>query len=237
MQRLKNIEDNLSGNDGDKCGNNNKKVGLFKIIKDIKNKGVKISDDNEGIKEIRHYIQELKNKGVKVCNYDEMTKEIKNHTQSLKDEGIRATIDDDQVNDFIHKILKGITLENSASTDFTLGDLDTEEFLKKCGNKPLKTYYTDKYGKHDISTDAIHNDFNDYVTKIITEDEFLERFNVIINKFDAFSEAQRKKKTGAMGSNQKKLLKYGDRLKKIVENMTFNPTEHSESSSGRGLKI
>ena len=59
LQRLKNIEDNLSGNDGDKGGNNNKKVGLFKIIKDIKNKGVKISDDNEGIKEIRHYIQEL----------------------------------------------------------------------------------------------------------------------------------------------------------------------------------
>ena len=40
MQRLKNIEDNLNSNDdGD---NGNRKVGIFQIIKDIKDQGIKI---------------------------------------------------------------------------------------------------------------------------------------------------------------------------------------------------
>ena len=47
----------------------------------------------------------------------------------------------------------------------------------------------------------------------------------------------KEKKKGAIGPNQKKVLKYGDKLKKIVEEMDFNPTKHSKSLSGSGLKI
>ena len=46
LQRLKNIEDNLNSNDDD---NGNGKVGIFQIIKDIKDKGIKISNDDEAI--------------------------------------------------------------------------------------------------------------------------------------------------------------------------------------------
>ena len=46
LQRLKNIEDNLNSND-DYDDNGNRKVGIFQIIKDIKDKGIKISNDDE----------------------------------------------------------------------------------------------------------------------------------------------------------------------------------------------
>ena len=53
LQRLKNIEDNLHSNDDD---NDNGKVGIFQIIKDIKDKGIKLSNDDEAIREIREHI-------------------------------------------------------------------------------------------------------------------------------------------------------------------------------------
>ena len=85
LLRLKNIEDNFNVNDDD---NDNKKVGIFQIIKDIKGKGIKISNDDEAIREIREHIQNLRNKGVRVNNFDEMSNEIRDHIQNLKDEGI-----------------------------------------------------------------------------------------------------------------------------------------------------
>ena len=42
FKRLKNIEDNLSGNDNDDNDNKGNEVGLFKILKDIKNKGLRL---------------------------------------------------------------------------------------------------------------------------------------------------------------------------------------------------
>ena len=59
FKRLKNIEDNLVEVDDDK-------VGIFKIIKHITDKGIKIHNDNEAIREIRERIKELKDDGVKV---------------------------------------------------------------------------------------------------------------------------------------------------------------------------
>ena len=51
FQRLKNIEDNLnSNNDNDNDNDNdidNGKVGILQIIKDIKDKGIKISNDDD----------------------------------------------------------------------------------------------------------------------------------------------------------------------------------------------
>ena len=105
LQRLKNIEDNLNSNDGD---NNNGKVGIFQIIKDIEDKGIKISNDDEAIREIREHIQNLRNEDVRVNNFDEISREIRDHIQNLKDEGIDVNIKNDQVNDLVNKILKGI---------------------------------------------------------------------------------------------------------------------------------
>ena len=67
-----------------------------------------------------------------------------------------------------------------------------------------------------------------YVNKTITGDEFLQICYVFINVFDKFSKAMNKKKLGAKGPNQKTLLNYGNKLKKVIEKC-FNP-------SGAGLK-
>ena len=64
FQRLKNIEDNLNSNDDN--DNDNIKVGIFQITNNIKDKGIKISNDDEAIREIREHIQNLRNKGVRV---------------------------------------------------------------------------------------------------------------------------------------------------------------------------
>ena len=108
LQRLKNIEDNLNSNDDD---NGNGKVGIFQIIKDIKDKGIKISNDDEAIREIREHIQNLRNECVRVTNFDEISREIRDHIQNLKDEGIDVNINDYQVNDLVNKILKDIKKE------------------------------------------------------------------------------------------------------------------------------
>ena len=73
VKRLKNIEDNLVEVD-----ENNNKVGIFRIIKDIKD------NDDEAIREIRELIKELIDDGVKVNNFNEMEKEIMEHIKNLK---------------------------------------------------------------------------------------------------------------------------------------------------------
>ena len=140
MQRLKNIEDNLNSNDDD---NGKGKVGIFQIIKDIKDKGIKINDNDEAIREIREHMQNLRNEGVEVHNLDETSREIKDHIQNLKDEGIDVNTNDYQVKYFLDEIFKGIrkrdlTLEDSISEDSISEDLtpqnlvpqDVKSFLK-----------------------------------------------------------------------------------------------------------
>ena len=80
FQRLKNIEDNLNSNDDDNH-NDNGKVHIFQIKKDIKDKGIKINNDDEAIREFREHIQNLRKKGVRVNNFDEVSKEIRDHIQ------------------------------------------------------------------------------------------------------------------------------------------------------------
>ena len=116
LQRLKNIEDNLNSNDNNDNGNTN--VGIFQIIKDIKHKGIKISNDDEAIREIREHIQNLRNKGVRVNNFDEISREIREHIQNLKDEDTDVSINNGQVNDLVNKILKGIDKRDSGLTKF-----------------------------------------------------------------------------------------------------------------------
>ena len=135
LQRLKNIEDNLNSYDDD-GDSGNKKVGIFKIIKDIKDKGIKISNNDEAIREIREHIQNLRNEGVRVNNFDEISKKIRDHIQDLKYEGIDVNINNDQVNDLVYKILKGIgkidsTSKDSISEDSTPQDLALKSFFIK----------------------------------------------------------------------------------------------------------
>ena len=74
FKRLKNIEDNLVESDA-----NDNKVSIFRIIKDIKDKGIKIDNDDEAIREIRERIKELIDDGAKVNNFNEMKEEIMEH--------------------------------------------------------------------------------------------------------------------------------------------------------------
>ena len=120
MQRLKNIEDNRNSNDNN--DNGNRKVGIFQLIKDIKDKGIKISNDDEAIREIREHIQNLRNEGITVNNFDEISKEIRDPIQNLKDKGINVNINNDQVNDLVYKILKGIGKIDSTPQDLAPQD-------------------------------------------------------------------------------------------------------------------
>ena len=53
LQRLKTFKDNLNSND-DNDDNGNRKVGIFQIIKDIKDKGIKISNDDEALEKLEN---------------------------------------------------------------------------------------------------------------------------------------------------------------------------------------
>ena len=79
FKRSENIEDNLV-----EVGDNDNKEGIFRIIKDIKDRGIKIDNDDEAVREIRERIKELIDDGAKVNNFDEMKKEIIDHVKKIK---------------------------------------------------------------------------------------------------------------------------------------------------------
>ena len=96
--------------------------------------------------------------------------------------------------------------------------------------EPIKTYYSsDIFGNHNTDTKKINEALINYNDGTITQDKFLQIYNVFINDFDKFSKVTKKKQPGARGPNQKKLLDYGNELKKVI-GKSFNP-------SGSGLKI
>ena len=180
LQRLKKIKDNLNSNDNN--DNGNRKVGTFQIIKDINDKGIKISNDDEAIREIREQIQNLRNEGVRVNNFDEISKEIRDHIQNLKDEGIDVNINNDQVNDLVDKILKkeksickrDSTPEDSIPRDLTQKNLNIKIFLL-INKEPIKTYYrSDIFGSRNIDTKNINEALINYNEGTITQDKFLQ---------------------------------------------------------------
>ena len=96
--------------------------------------------------------------------------------------------------------------------------------------EPIKTYYSsDIFGNHNIDTKNINEALINCNDGTITQDKFLQIYNVFINDFDKFSKIIKKNQVGARGPNQKKLLDCGNELKKVIEK-SFNP-------SGSGLKI
>ena len=194
MQRLKNIEDNLNSNDNN--DNGNRKVGIFQIIKDIKDKGIKISNDDEAIREIREHIQNLRNKSIRVNNFDEISREIREHIQNLKDEGIDVNIINDHVNDLVNKILKGIGKGNSDPEDSDSEDLPSqnlESFFEKYKNKTIKTFYKNFGKKYNIDTYEINNGIKDYNDEIISKYDFSQKYNTFIDDFNEFEKTQEKK--------------------------------------------
>ena len=57
-----------------------------------------------------------------------MGEEIRDHIQNLKDEGINVNIKNDQVNDLVNKILKGINKRDLASEYSTSQDSGIKSF-------------------------------------------------------------------------------------------------------------
>ena len=110
----------------------------MKIIKNIKDKGIKISNDDEALIEIREHIQNLRNESVRVNNFDEISREIRDHIQNLKDEVIDVNVNNDQVNDLVDKIFKGIGKRDSTSEDSTPKNVNIKIFLL-IYKEPIKT--------------------------------------------------------------------------------------------------
>ena len=136
FKRLKNIEHNLVEAD-----DNDNKVGIFKIIKDIKDRGIKINNDDEAAREIRERIKELIDDRVKVNNFDEMKKEIIEHVKNLKDQGANVEVDEDQINDLIHKIL------DRKYEKKTHIESEIDKFLQKYGDKTISISYGEDKNK------------------------------------------------------------------------------------------
>ena len=198
-----------------------------------------MSNDDEAIRKIREHIQNLRNEGVRVNNLDELGEEIRDHIQNLKEEGIDVNINNYQVNDLVNNILKGIGKKDSASES---KDLDPEDlppqnlksFSKRYENESIKTFYKNFGKRYDIDTDEINNDIKDYINGIIFEYDFSQKYNTFIDDFNEFEKTQEKKNKGAIGSEQKRLLKYGKELKKIIEKIS---STSSGSKSGKRLNI
>ena len=100
FKRLKNIEDNFVEVD-----DNGNKVGIFRIIEDITDRGIKIDVDDEAVIEIRERVKELIDDGVKVNNFDEMKKEIIDHVKKLEEQGANIKVEEDQINDWVKKYM------------------------------------------------------------------------------------------------------------------------------------
>ena len=143
LQRLKSVEDNLNSNDGDDNGNG--KVEVFQIIKDIKDKGIKSSNEDEAIREIREHIQNLRKEDVRVNNFDEISREISDNIQNLKDESIDVNINNDQVNDLVNKILKGISKRDSTSEDSDSEDSASEDSASEDSTPQDLNSFSKKY--------------------------------------------------------------------------------------------
>ena len=140
FKRLKNFEDNLVEVD-----DNDNKVGIFRIIKDIKDRGIKIGNDDEAVREIRERIKELIDDGVKVNNFDEMKKEIIDHLKKLKEQGADVKVDEGQISDLINKMFN----EKYEKNIYIESEID--KFLEKYGDKNIYI----SYDKNKFNTEEI----------------------------------------------------------------------------------
>ena len=204
FKRLKNIKDNLVEDD-----DNDNKVGTFRIIKDIKDKGIKIDNDDEAIREIRERIKELIDNGVKVNNFNEMKEEIMEHIKNLKEQGINVMVDEDQINDLINKISDKKDEKNKYI------DFETDKFLHKYRYKNIYIRYNKNKNKFD--TEEITKSLKKLRNKLIIFSKFNEEYNKFLDNVIKFQYYKSEKEPGSVSPNQKKMRRYGKSLKYIAD--------------------
>ena len=201
FKQLKNIEDNLVEVD-----DNDNKVDIFRIIKDIKDEGIKIDNDDEAVREIRERIKELIDDGVKVNNFNEMKEEIMEHIKNLKEQGINVGVNEDQINDLIDKISDKKDEKNKYI------DSEIDKFLKNYGDKNIYIRYDKNKNKFDTeeitkSLDRLHN-------KLINFCEFNEEYNKFMDNVLKFEYYKSEKEPGSVSTNQKKNEKICKKFKR-----------------------
>ena len=225
FKRLKNIEDNLVEVD-----DNDNKVGIFRIIKDIKGRGIKIDNDDEAVREIRERMKELIDDGIKVNNFDEMKKEIIDHVKNLEEQGSDVKVDEDQINDLINKIF-----------DKTYGkyekkhiESEIDEFLEKYGDKNIAISYDNN--KNKFNTEEITKSLKKLRNKLIGVKEFEEEYDKFMDNIVKFEYFKSTKEEGSISPNQKKMRRYARDLKDIADLYNIK-LDSNTSKSGKGLKI
>ena len=215
FKRLKNIEDNLAEFD-----DNDNKVGIFRIIKDIKDKAIKIDNDDEAVKEIRERIKELIDDGVKVNNFDEMKKEIIKHLKNLKGQGINVRIDENQINDLVNKIF--YKKKDVERLEHIYSDL--RDFLKRYNS--IKSI---SYNKKNISAKEINKSLDNLHKKKIEPKQFNKEYDKFMDETKEFRNIRNQTHTGAITSNQKDMLDHIDELSVFYNDLNLK--------KGKGLKI
>ena len=199
FKRLKNIEDNLVEVD-----DNNNKAGIFRI-KDIKDRGIKIDNDDEAVREIRERIKELIDDGVKVNNFDEMKKEIIDHVKKLKEQGADVKVDEDQINDLIKKIFDK-RYEKYERKTYIESEID--KFLDKYGDKNISVSYDEN--KNKFNTEEITKSLH----KLINPSEFKEKYNKLVDNIVKFEYYISEKESGSVPSKPKENEKICKRFKR-----------------------
>ena len=223
FKRLKNIEDNLVEVD-----DNDNKVGIFRIIKDIKDRGITIDNDDEAVREIRERIKELIDDGAKVNNFDEMKNEIIDHLKKLKDQGAAVKVDEDQISDLINKIF------NKKYERKKYIESEIDKFLEKYGDKNISISY-DK-NKNKFNTKEITKSLKKLRNKLIIFSKFYEEYNKVLDNIVKCEYYKSEKEPGSVSPNQKKMRRYARDLKDIID--LYNLKSDSDTSKkGKGLKI
>ena len=230
FKRLKNIEDDLVEAD-----DNDNKVGIFRIIKDIKDRDIKIDNDDEAVREIRERIKKLLGDGVRVKNFDEMKKEGIDNVKKLKDQGADVKVDEDQINDLINKISDK---KYEKYTRKTYIESEIDKLLKDYGDKNIYISYDDKGNKNKFETKKITKSLKKLHNKFLNFDEFNEEYNKFTHNFTEFKKYKSKNES-KFSTNQTKMERYDRDLKNIVDlyNIYNHKSGSDTSKKGEGLKI
>ena len=122
------------------------------VFLDIKDRGIKIDNDDEAVREIREHIKELIDDGVKVNNFDEMKKEIIDHVKKLKEQGADVKVDEDRIIDWVNKKFDKKYEEYEKKTYI---ESEIDKCLKDYGDKNIYISYGDKGYKNKFNTEEI----------------------------------------------------------------------------------
>ena len=204
------------------------KIIYIRIIKDIKDRGIKIDNDDEAIREIRERIKESTDDGVKVNNFDEMKKEIIDHVKKLKEQGADVKVDEDQINDLINKIFDKKYEKYERKTYI---ESEADKVLEKYDDKNIYISYGDKGNKNKIDTENITKSLKKLRNKFINPIKFNEEYNKCMDNFEKFEYYKSKKKDGSVSINQKKMRRYARDLKNIAD--LYNIKSGSDASKKR----